>query len=302
MKPFSRQSYHKIILTGWLLLITVVTSLDLIAQVPDQGDEIDMLLDEFFFSDEQFIDDILGSFVSYNFIYANLSFENNTYFTGRDPGGDQFNLVPQLSYYHSSGFNMSVSGIYYQEYTPHWDFTSVYLGYFNTLGKNQTFTFEGGYTRYFYSDGWDVYNNALSLNVGLRNKKRTLGTKLSGTYLFGTDQAFQLTSRTYGRITITRQKNFVLRFKPQFNLFIAEQIIELERLNPDTNDPTGEFEYKDVFTLLNTQINLPIALVSRSWDFEAGYNINLPNPVENEPNLDPTGFFHISIGYLIDLN
>ena len=210
MRPHSHISFKKVIATGWLLLFTAVTSLGLTAQVIDQADEIDILLDELFFDDQEFIDDILDSFVSYNFIYANLSFENNTYFTGRDPGVDQFNLVPQLSYYHSSGFNASISGIYYQEYVPHWDFTSVYLGYFNTLGKNQFFTFEGGYTRYFYSDGWDVYNNALSLSVGLRNKKRTLVTKLSGTYLFGTDQAFQLISRTYGRISITRQKNYAI--------------------------------------------------------------------------------------------
>ena len=292
----------KFIFKGWLLLLTVATSLNLMAQVPDQGDEFDMLLDELFFNEQQFIDDILDSFVPYNFIYANLSFESNTYFTGRDSGVDQFNLVPQLSYYHSSGFNASISGIYYQEYTPHWDFTSVYLGYFKNIGKNQAFGFEGGYTRYFYSDGWDVFTNALNLGVGLRNKKRTLGTKLSGTFLFGTDEAFQLISRTYGRVLITRRESFVLKFRPQLNFIIAQQTIELERLDPDTNDPTGEFEYDDVFGLLNTQINLPIALATRSWDFEVGYDINFPNPVESEPNLDPTSYFHISIGYLIDLN
>lgn len=302
MKYSEHTANRKFIFKGWLLLLTVVTSFNLMAQVPDKGDELDMLLDELFFNEQQFVDDILDSFVPYNFMYANLSFENNTYFTGRDPGVDQFNLVPQLSYYHSSGFNASVSGIYYEEYTPHWDFTSVYLGYFKNIGKNQSFGFEGGYTRYFYSDGWDVFTNALNLGVGLRNKKRTLGTKLSGTFLFGTDEAFQLISRTYGRILIARRENFVLKLRPQLNFIIAQQTIELERLDPDTNDPTGEFEYDDVFGLLNTQINLPIALATRSWDFEVGYDINFPNPVESEPSLDPTSYFHISIGYLIDLN
>jgi hypothetical protein len=302
MRPYKQRSYKKFIATAWLLLITVATSVNLMAQVPDKGDELDILLDELFYDEQRFIDDILDSFISYNFIYANLSFENNTFFTGRDAEVDQFNLVPQISYYHSSGFNASISGVYYQEYTPHWDFTSVYLGYFNTLGKNQSFSFEGGYTHYFYSDGWDVFTNALNLGVGLLNKKRTLGTKLSGSYLFGTDQAFQLISRTYGRILIARKEKFVLKLRPQVNFVIAQQTIELERLNPDTNQPTGEFEYDDVFGLLNTQVNLPIALSTRSWDFEAGYNINFPNPVETEPSLDPTGYFHLSIGYLIDLD
>lgn len=292
---------NELAMRGWLLLVTVATSFALSAQVPDKGDEFDMLLDELFFNEQQFIDEILDSFITHNFIYTNLSFESNTFFTGRDSGVDQFNLVPQVSYYHSSGFNASLSGIYYEVYEPHWDFTNVYVGYYNTIGKKQLFSYDFGYTRYFYSDGWDVFTNTLSAGLGLRNKNRTLGTKLSGSFLFGSDQSFQLISRTYARVTLLREKNFVLKFRPQVNFVLAQQTLELEQINPDPGQGEDVF-YNDVFALLNTQINLPITLSTRSWDFETGYNINLPNPVETEPSLDPTGFFHVSIGYFIDLD
>ena len=290
------------IMAGWLLLFSVATSLAVMAQDTREEDEIDLLLDDLLYSEQQFVDDLLQSFYRYNFLYANISMESNTYFSGRDPGVDQINLVPQLSYYNSTGFNLSVSGIYYESYAPHWDFTKVYAGYYNSIGKNEIFTYDVGYSHYFYSDGWDVFTNSVSIGLGLRNKKRSLGTRLTGSYLFGTDQTFQLASRTYARVTLVQKSNYVLRFRPQINFILAEQTIELERMDPGGADPLPEYEYEDVFGLLNTQINLPLALSTRSWDFELGYNINLPNPQESEPELDPNGFFHISIGYLIDLN
>ena len=123
------------LLTVWLLLFTVATTANLYAQEPEE-DEIDLLLDDLFFNDQQLIDDILNSFNKYNFIYSNVSFNSNTFFSGRDSGVDQFNLVPQISYYSSSGFNVSVSGIYYETFSPNWDFTNVSVGYYNTIGKD----------------------------------------------------------------------------------------------------------------------------------------------------------------------
>jgi hypothetical protein len=57
-----------------------------------------------------------------------------------------------------------------------------------------------------------------------------------------------------------------------------------------------------VFDLLNTQINIPLNLTTNSWDFEVGYNLNLPNSLINENSLKTTGFFNLSVGYMFDLN
>jgi len=286
----------------WLLLFTVATTVSSYGQVTNDEDEIDILLDELFFNDQQFIDEILDSFNTYNFIYTNISFNSNTFFSGRDSGIDQFNLVPQISYYSSSGFNMSVSGIYYETFEPNWDFTNVYFGYYNALGKNKQFTYSAGYTRYFYSDGWDTFTNSIDLSVGLRNKKRTIGTKLGASYLFGTDQSFQLVSSSYGKINISKQKNFSLKLIPKLNFILAQQTIALEQLVGQGDQVTTEFVYNDIFDLLNTQINIPLSLTTKSWDFELGYNINFPSALESESDLKTTSFFNISIGYLIDLD
>lgn len=295
MKSFSL--FQKHFLAFWLLLLTVATSANLYAQEPKE-DEIDLLLDELFFNDQQFIDDILDSFNTYNYIYTNVSFYSNTFFSGRDSGIDQYSLVPQISYYNSSGFNASISGIYYETFTPSWDFTNVYVGYYNTIGKKKLIHYSAGYTRYFYATDWDTFTNSIDLSLGIRNKKGTLGTKLGASYLFGTDQSFQIASLSYANLTIVRDTHFILKFRPQLIFLAAQQTTALEQLNMQGDI---EYIYNDIFAFLNTQLNIPLRLSTKSWDFELGYNFNFPSPVETEPSLNNTSFFNISIGYLIDL-
>lgn len=289
------------LLAFWLLLFTVATSVSLYAQEP-KDDDIDVLLDELFFNDEQLFNDILNSFNATNFIYTNFSFNSNTFFSGRDSGINQYNIVPQISYYSASGFNISVSGIYYETFEPNWDFTNVSVGYYNTIGKKNLFNYNIGYTRYFFSNGWDTFTNSIDLTLGVRNKKRTFGTKLNTSYLFGTDQSFQIVSRSYANLTIAKEKNYTLKFRPQIGFLIAQQTTALEQLNTIDDITTTEYIYNDIFDLLNTQLNIPLNLSTKSWDFEIGYNINFPSRVETEPELKTTGFINVSIGYLIDLN
>lgn len=293
--------FYKQVLVFWLLLFTAATSANLYAQEPKE-DEIDLLLDELFFNEEQFMNDILNSFNAQNFIYTNVSYNSNTFFTGRDSGINQFNIIPQISYYSASGFNVSVSGIYYESFKPNWDFTNVSLGYYNTIGKKKLFNYNVGYTRYFYSNGWDVFTNSINLSLGIRNKKRTFGTKLSTSYLFGKDQSIQIVSRSYANVNITTKKDFTLKFRPQISFIIAQQTTALEQLNTQGDVTTIEYIYNDIFDLLNAQINIPLTLVTKSWDFELGYNMNIPSRVETEPKLKTNGFLNLSIGYLIDLN
>ncbi|NNK83704.1 MAG: hypothetical protein HKO92_11325 [Flavobacteriaceae bacterium] len=291
---------NKSSITTRLLLFLVATTFHINAQELEK-DEIDILLDDLFFNEQELVEDILNSFNTYNFLYSNISFNNNTFFSGRESGVNQFNIVPQLSYYSSSGFNVSVSGIYYETFNPNWDFTNISLGYYKAIGKEKLFHYNVGYTRYFYSNGWDTFTNSTDLSLGIRNKNKSLGTKFSVSYLFGKDQSFQIVSSSYANASLSRTKNYVLKFRPQISFLIAQQTIALAQLPLDTNLDL-EYEYNDIFDLLNTQLNLPISLSTKSWDFELGYNINFPSPVESESNLDITSFFNLSIGYLIDLD
>lgn len=284
-----------------LLLFTIATSFCSYAQEKDE-DDIDVLLDDLFFSDQQFLDELIESDLSYNFLYTSISYNNNTYFSGRDSGTDQFNIIPQISYYHSSGFNASISGIYYQEFLPNWDFTSLSLGYFKAIGKNKNLVYNLGYTKYLYTDDYDDFTNSLDVSLGMRNRKRTLGTTISASYLFGADESYQLVSNSFANFTLSRTPNYALRLRPNISFIIAKQSLAIVRVVIVDRKRVIETINYNVFDLLNTQLRIPLSLSTNSWDFELGYNLNFPNAVFEETNLEPTSFFSLSIGYLFDLN
>ncbi|WP_232457102.1 hypothetical protein [Polaribacter sp. SA4-12] len=284
-----------------LLLFTMATSFCSYAQ-ENKDDDIDGLLDELFFNDQQFLDELIESDFSYSFLYTSVSYNSNTFFSGRDSGTDQFNMVPQVSYYHSSGFNASISGIYYENFAPSWDFTSVSAGYFNTLDKKKSITYNLGYTKYFYSDGYDGFTNSLDLSLGVRNKKRTLGSNISVSYLFGTEESYQLVSSSFVNLTLKRNQDFALRLRPRLNFIIAKQNITIDRIVVLANRTILRSFNFNVFDLLNTQINIPLSLSLKSWDFELGYNLNLPNALSYESDLETTSYFNFSVGYLFDLS
>ena len=284
-----------------LLLFSIATSFCAYAQ-EENLEDLDGLIDELFFKDQQFLEELIESDFSFDFLYTSVSYNSNTYFSGRNSGADQFNIIPQVSYYHSSGFNASISGIYYQNFDPSWDFTSVSLGYFKTIGKNKNLLYNVGYTKYFYADGYDVFTNSLDVSLGIRNKKRTLGTSIATSYLFGTEKSYQFVSSTFVNFTLKRTSNFALRLRPRLNFIVAKQnitIIKQEFIAGIIVPQTFNF---DVFDLLNTQINIPLYVTTNSWDFEVGYNLNLPNAIVKESNLPATGFFNLSVGYMFDLN
>ncbi|MFC4268605.1 hypothetical protein [Polaribacter marinivivus] len=284
-----------------LLLFSIATSFCCYAQ-EENLDDIDGLIDELFFNDQQFLDELIEGGLTYNFLYTSVSYNTNTFFSGRDSGTDQFNIIPQVSYYHSSGFNASISGIYYQNFAPAWDFTSVSVGYFNTIGKQKNFNYNLGYTHFFYSDDFDDFTNSIDLSVGFRNTKRTLGTTLAASYLFGTDTSLQLVSNSFLNINLKRTSNLALRFRPNISFIIADQTYTFSSIIRSPLGPRIVTVVQEVFDLLNTQLSFPLSLSTKSWDFEIGYHLNLPNAVSNESNLSNTNFFSFSVGYLLDLN
>ena len=300
MKPLYQKVKKRLQFYG-LLLFSIATSFCSYAQ-EENLDDIDGLIDELFFNDQQFLDELIEGGLTYNFLYTSVSYNTNTFFSGRDSGTDQFNIIPQVSYYHSSGFNASISGIYYQNFAPAWDFTSVSVGYFNTIGKQKNFNYNLGYTHFFYSDDFDDFTNSIDLSVGIRNTKRTLGTTLAASYLFGTDTSLQLVSNSFLNINLKRTSNLALRFRPNISFIIADQTYTFSSIIRSPLGPRIVTVVQEVFDLLNTQLSFPLSLSTKSWDFEIGYHLNLPNAVSNESNLSNTNFFSFSVGYLLDLS
>lgn len=280
-----------------LLLFSIATSFSCYSQETEPDPELDGILDELFFSDKEFLDDFMAVLNRSDFLYTTVSYSSNTFFAGRDSGVDQLNVIPQITYYDSSGFNFSVATAYYQQQDPTWDFVSLGAGYTNYFDKKNTLSYNIGYSRFFYSDGWDAFNNSLDIGFGYRNTSNTFGALFSGAYLFGTDSSIQLISRVFGNLTLAKRDNFVLRFKPQLNFIIAEQTTGFIR--PTNMGPV--LVINEHFDLLNTQLNIPISYITSSWDFEVSWNVNLPNAVGNESDLGTTNFFSVSIGYMLDV-
>lgn len=263
--------------------------------------EINDLIDELFMEDEV-INELTASLKNSQFLYVSATYNSDTYFSGRDIDIDQYNITPQITYAHSNGIFASLSGIYYSEFVPNWDVTTATLGFGKNIGKNKLFKYSISYSKYFYSnDINNIYTNTLNAGLGVRNKKRTLGTQFSGSYLFGEDQSFEIASRSFVDFNLLKTKKTNLKFKPQLNIIAGKQTIELARIYNQDGQMLTEYTENDIFDLINTQINLPLLFSTNSFDFEAGYNINFPNAIGNESNLKNTGFFNLSIGYLIDL-
>lgn len=284
-----------------ILLLWLSGQFFVYSQEPVKEKEIDALIDELFMEDE-FINELTASLINFQFLYISTTFNSGTYFSGRDVGIDQYNVTPQITYAHSNGIFAGLSGIYYSEFEPKWDVTVATIGFGKNIGKKKLFKYAVSYSKYFYSGNLNnIYGNTLNLGFGVRNKKRTLGTQLSGSYLFGEEQSFEIASRSFVDFNLLKTKKTSLKFKPQLNVIAGKQTIELARIVNQKGQLLTQYTENDIFDLINTQINLPLLYSTNSFDFEAGYNINFPNAIGDESNLKNTGFFNFSIGYLIDL-
>jgi hypothetical protein len=282
-----------------LFICISVVSVSYSQELTDE--ETDDLIDGLF-ENNKTLEEVLASFSKYQFLYLSLNYNSNTYFSGRDIGVNQYNMSPKISYLHYSGLSLNVSGIYYDKFDPKWDLSTVNIGYGKSLGKNNTFKYYTSYTRYFYNNGVsNSFENDLNLGLGIKNKKRTIGTLLSGSYLFGNDKAFQLASTSYFLVKLIKTPKYRLDFRPQFSVIAGDQTVELSRTYFKNGRLVTDYRTEKLFGLINKQVSLPIQFGINSFDFELGYNINFPTAIGIETNLKNTSYFNFSAAYLFDL-
>lgn len=274
----------------------------------DEDEIIDNLLGE------ESVEEFLKSATQFHFINLSVDYNNKTYFSGRDNGTEQFNISPQITYINSKGFFAGITGVYFSEFDPKWDYTAITLGYGKSFGKNNMFRWSASYAKYFFSDNTEdnPLTNSITLGFDIDNKKRTLGADLRGAYLFGSESSFQLSSSIYGALTLSKNKKHHLRLRPQLNIVWAEQTIQLTqgftttaaqaRRPPLPGPPRPPLQLEsNSFGLLNTQLQIPLQLDVNDFTFEFGYNINFPTELVGETDLENTSNFNFSISYLFDL-
>lgn len=264
---------------------------------PVKEKQVNEVLDELFMEDA-LLDELIASLSKFQFLYVSLNFNSNTYFSGRDIGIDQYNINPQISYVHSNGFFASLSGTYYSEFYPKWDVTNTTIGYGKSIDKQKRLKYFIAYSRYFYTNDFEYdFTNSLNVGFGIKNKKNTIGTQLSGALLFGNNESYQITSRSYAVVNLVKTKNNSLRFRPQLSFIAGEQTVELDQIDAQTDSSIES----NSFRLINTQLNIPIQYSHKSFDFELGYTLNFPNAIRDERNISTTSFIHFTLAYLIDL-
>lgn len=308
-----------------IIIFGIVLNMSLYSQVEkplEKTSEADIILDELF--DDKEVDDddaevkellallykeqkelarLMKDFSNFQFLYFSVNYNNETYFSGRDIGVDQFNIRPQITYMSSNGFFGSLSGIYYSEFDPKWDFTSASLGYGKSIGKQKLIRLTASYTRYFYSQGVESsFTNGITLGAGIRNKKRTFGTRISATSSFGSESSIQLSSGTYARFKLYKNKKSNLYFQPRLNITAGDQTFYQE----SGTVLSGGIEYinyveNNIFDFINLQFNFPLLLTVNDFDFEIGYSYNLPQDNGSDAIFDNTSFFNFSIGYFFEL-
>lgn len=287
--------------TLFLFCSGIFSAFSQVSQTSETDKERNKIIDELL-QDNMDIDELIASLSNFHLLYLSANYNNKTYFSGRDIGIDQYNIKPQITYMNSLGIYASLYGIYYSGLEPKWDVTTATLGYGKNFGKNKIFKYHASFSKYFYNNEDDnILSNDLSAGISIQNKKRTIGTQLITSYLFGNDQSFQIASSSFYTLTILKTKKTKLEFKPQLNIIAGQQTIELAQSYTRMGQVFTTYIENDVFDLINTQLNFPLKLNTSSFDFEVGYNINFPSAIGSETDLKNTSFINFSVGYLINL-
>lgn len=271
-----------------------------------QEKEIDVLTEEdeiidSLFSDET-IEDLFKLSENLDFLHFSINYNNNTYFSGRDIGIDQFSMTPQINYIHSKGYFAGLSGVYYNELDPKWDYTSITVGYGKRFGKTKQYRWSVNYDRYFFSEpSNNPLKNSINFSLEIDNKSRTIGTELTTSFLFGSEKSAQIVSSSYGEISLIKKKGNELKFRPTLRFIIAQQTIQLAQTFTFRDRTFTVYRQNNEFGLLNTQLLLPLQYSYSGFDFEAGYILNIPSAIEGESDIKTTGTFMFSIAYLLGL-
>ena len=278
---------------SFFVLLVCWSSISL-AQTPEskESSDVDELLDELFVVDTlavlQAYDDLKGGF-----LYASISYDEQAYFSGRDFDIDQFGLAPSLTYLSSGGTYLFAGGAYYSELDPAWDLFALGAGQFWSLGTKKQWSVSASYTHSFLGEDSEGLNTH-RLSSSLSYKLDPLQFNLAGGYLFGADPSYYLSTSVSYDTTLAQIGTFELTFEPSLYLLFSQQNI-IEQVS------FFRFTESTVFDRINSQLELPLTLDNNTLDITLSYTRNFPNNLFEDEDLSSSGYFSISLGWLIPL-
>lgn len=271
-------------------------------QVFAQDDRIDSLLNDLIYSDS---DPLLipEKPVKFDFIYLGTNFNSSTFYAGREVSSDMHNISGHVYYYNSTGLFIGSSGIWFDELTPSYSTTTLSAGYSKAIGKGKLFTFRTSYSHYFYykTDSSNVYPYKNNFCTGLSFRKNWFGARISGNLLFGDESKINISSAIYSRFTIINFGKYNKIYSaPELSVFFGPEIVDTKKANSQSETQTSP-NLKEVYSLMNTQLYMPIGISLGDFDLELGYSMNVPTTKDVNITYPVSSFYSISVGYLFPI-
>ena len=266
-------------------------------QAQENKPQTEEVLDDLFDLDSTDPEEIFDSLKT-DFLYFNVGFDEQAYFSGRDFGIEQYSVQPSLTYMRGNHLFFNLGSAYYSGLNPNWDIVSISAGYFSHLDKKRKWNTSFLYGRMFFTDQSEELNqNRLSASVSY--SVQSLKFRLSSGYLFGGNSSYFLSPSTTWRLNLVENKKWALKFSPVLRFLWSQQLSTEEITSGRFSQIITTIE-QEIFALVNVQIELPLSFDVGRWDLNLSYQFNLPKALQSEEELSNNGFVRLNIGYLID--
>ncbi len=264
-------------------------------------------------------------------LVVRTNYNSQVFNAGRSYGIDQYAFNSGISYYHRSGVYADISGQYYSGISPHYNATSVTLGYSNFFSNKWGYNLSASHSFYHELEESTSLNNTLKNSLGMSTfyytKYITLG--LDYIYSFGSENTDA--HRLVPSLTIKpklKAKGLLKRFKinpmlymtfgtqtlytEQYNNLVVRNIIQEIGLrafliayrnnNPTLLDLIYEVDESSQFGPLNLQVTIPVQYTYKKFTASISYNINMPITLPSEIlEEDKSSYVGVSVYYVFDL-
>ncbi len=287
-------------ITGVLLMLLALPSWP-------QDERIDSLLNEVFGSEEAMMK-MLNPSLSFWCIYGGASADNKTFYAGREIGDGMYSLRGNVYLFHSRGFFVGASGLWYSQLKPAYRTTILSAGISAPLNQKKSLIFRTFYSRYFYNDpeaeAESIFKNNLGAALSVRNQ--WIGARVSCNLLFGKEFGANFTTGVFSNVPLLRFGDYnSLNLRSEALLLIGSETVEYETqadLGGQQQDSQTAIITDDHYGLLNTQLYLPLCLYIGNLDLELAYVLNFPFSIDKNTELSISSYFSFSVGYMLPLN
>lgn len=268
--------------------------------------KLDSLLNNVIFDDDN-LGYLFGLKKNFQFLYWRSNFNSRTFFAGREIGDQQYSFSGQLFYLHSIGFYAGIAGSWYSQLDPGYRTTILTGGYSNSFNKLKFFRYRISYDYFLYNNDDPDFDPLYfsGVNTGITLKSKSLGTRFDSYFLLGDEVSTTLSWDFYGYLNVLRIGLYdKIRLEPEVSFYFGSELVEYQ-LNEVLVDPVTNEEYtsyyQDSFGLMNIQLQLPLSIKYKNFDFEAAWIYNIPQTMDEGLNYPETSSFRFSIGYIFSL-